>query len=685
MQSMITNQKPKSPGQIHILIIIFFIIAGLMISSAVIELQQSKKELYQLMTKQSHSLLQSLIIASKNTLRTSNYLDEVTKQRLMNNAVLIKSMYENNRINNEILSDICRDNKIFRIHIFNKEGTRIYSSHQPISSEQLSGLNAQQFLQPIFNGTQDTIHIGYRESQGQGGYRFAVAISAKDRSAIVLNVDATEMLNFKREIDFGALIRQITEGNPEILYIALQDSSNILAASGKVEYLQNPAFSNIFLNTYEEETFQTQTISVDTIQVFEAVHPFIYDEQMIGLFRMGLSLQPMQEINKRIYRRLVVISFILIIIGFVLLVYLFTRQRLNLLQKQYTAIETYSSNIISHVSDAIIVLDSGVRIKIFNDAAEKLFKKNRNKILGTHLNSIFDTDNYRTLLEEPSLLKHMDCLVKGRKLNLLISKSLFEESDGNRNIILVFRDLTEQKQLEAQLERKQRLTAMGELASGVAHEIRNPLNTIGTIVQQLNKDFEPVTNSEEYHELTELVHSEVKRINDTVQDFLRFARPEPIEPTEFSLQEFLKQLERQYQSVLEKRKIRLNIKYDRDFSVNWDERKIKQVFINLLQNSIEAIDTNGNIDIFITEISASELEIRFGDDGPGLDQKIRDKIFNLYFTTKAKGTGIGLSIVQRIIYEHNGIISIDEAVKKGTTFIIHLPIMLKRMNSNNSM
>ncbi len=680
---MIINQKPKSSGQIHVLIIIFFIIAGLMISSAVIELQQSKKELYQLMEKQSHSLLQSVIIASKNTLRASTYLDEVTKQKLLNNAVLIKNMYETNRINNKILGDICRDNNIFRIHIFDKNGSRMYSSHQPVSSEQFTGLNAQQFLQPIFNGSQDTTHIGYRESKGQGGYRFAVAISAKDRSAIVLNVDATEMLNFKRDIDFGALIRQITEGNPEILYIALQDSNNILAASGKVEYLQDPDFSDIFLNSYEEETFQTQTISVDTIQVFEAVHPFVYDEQMIGLFRMGLSLQPIQDINKRIYRRLVIISFILIIIGFILLVYLFTRQRLNLLQRQYTAIETYSSNIISHVSDAIIVLDSGQRIKIFNDAAEKLLKKDRNKILGTHLNSIFDTDNYRTLLEEPSLLKHMDCLVEGKKLNLLISKSLFEESDGNENIILVIRDLTEQKQLEAQLERKQRLTAMGELASGVAHEIRNPLNTIGTIVQQLNKDFKPTTNSDEYHELTELVHSEVKRINDTVQDFLRFARPEPIETTEFSLQQFLKQLQKQYQSVLEKSKIRLNIKYDRDFIVNWDERKMKQVFINLVQNSIEAIDTNGNIDIFITTISDRELEIRFSDDGPGLDQTIRDKIFNLYFTTKAKGTGIGLSIVQRIIYEHNGVISIDENAKKGMTFIIHLPIMLTRINSNH--
>ena len=127
----------------------------------------------------------------------------------------------------------------------------------------------------------------------------------------------------------------------------------------------------------------------------------------------------------------------MIIIGFVLLVYLFTRQRLKLLQRQYTAIETYSSNIISHVSDAIIVLDSGKRIKIFNDAAEKLFKKDHNKIIGNHLDSIFDTDNYITLLEETSLLKQIDCQVEGKKLSLLVSKSLFEESGDNKNIILV--------------------------------------------------------------------------------------------------------------------------------------------------------------------------------------------------------------------------------------------------------
>ena len=132
-----------------------------------------------------------------------------------------------------------------------------------------------------------------------------------------------------------------------------------------------------------------------------------------------------------------------------------------------------------------------------------------------------------------------------------MSKSLFHDQEEIENIILVIRDLTEQRRLEDQMQREQRLTAMGELASGVAHEIRNPLNTIGTIIQQLNKDFEPEKNPEEYHELAELVQGEVKRINETVEDFLRFARPEPIHPELFEVQHLLEMIEKQYQYLLE--------------------------------------------------------------------------------------------------------------------------------------
>ncbi|MEJ2055478.1 MAG: hypothetical protein P8X42_16305, partial [Calditrichaceae bacterium] len=370
--------KFKATNQIHFTIIIFFLVAGLLISSAIIELQQSKKELYELMGKQANSLLESLIIASENTLLASNYLDQVAKQRLLNNAVFIKRMYETGQVNNTLLTEICNQNNLFRIRIYDKNGKRLFRSHS--GSE--SGTDPTDLLEPIFSGIRDTLEIGYKESQNQNAYRYAVALAASDRSAIVINIDASEMLSFKKDIDFGGLIRQVTRGNTQINYIALQDTAHILAASGNVNYLDSPGESAFLRKSLIDSSFQSRTVQFDSIEVFEAVLPFSYGGEIIGLFRIGLSLEPVQDINKRIYRRLVVITIILIIIGFGLFVYLFTRQRLNLLQKQYEVIETYSGNIINNVSDAIIVLDSSKGIKVFNDASEKLFSEDRKTILG---------------------------------------------------------------------------------------------------------------------------------------------------------------------------------------------------------------------------------------------------------------------------------------------------------------
>jgi PAS domain S-box-containing protein len=670
----IKKEKSKLGGQSRFIILMFVLIAALLISSAVIELRQSKKELYQLMTKQAHSLLESLIITSQNTLRATAYLDEISEQRLLNNAGLIKRMYENKRVTNQILNEISRQNNIYRINIFNENGQKIFSSYQQEHVDIPEKHNPRQILQSIFTGEEDTLIIGYKEARFESGYRFAIALAAKDRSAIVLNIDAKEMLKFKRDIDFGALIRKVVRGNPQIVYIALQDTENILAASGNVIELDGIEQSEFLTKSFRDSSFATRTAQFESGEIFEAVHPFAYTGETIGLFRLGLSLEPIQDINERIYRRLIIITLILISIGFILFVYIFTSQRLNILQKQYEVVETYSGSIIYNVSDAIIVLDKMNGIKIFNTAAEKLFLKNKNEIIGKELAALFTDQDCQLLLQEETLLKQMNCKSGNRHRDLLISKSSFSDRDENENTILVIRDLTEQKQMEAQLERQQRLTAMGELASGVAHEIRNPLNTIGTIIQQLDRDFEPVSEKDEYHELAGLVYNEVKRINETVQDFLRFSRPEPVQPSLFHISKIFNELDKQYKSVMETKKIKLDIRLDWQGAVFWDNRQMKQALINIIQNAVEAIGENGNISIVVKPVTEQDLEIQIKDDGPGMPENIRSNIFNLYFTTKARGTGIGLSIVQRIIYEHGGMINVESEQGHGSAFIIKMPV-----------
>jgi len=247
------------------------------------------------------------------------------------------------------------------------------------------------------------------------------------------------------------------------------------------------------------------------------------------------------------------------------------------------------------------------------------------------------------------------------------------DENGNENTVLIIKDLTELKKLERQISRNEQMNAMGQLASGVAHEIRNPLNSIATIVQQLDKDFEPINDKDEFHSLAKIVSKEVQRMNRTIENFLRFSKPEPILKNKFQLKDLLTAIEEQFVPLLKEKGIKFFLEENWDGIVNWDKNQIKQVLINLITNSIESIKDSGEIVLIISKIDKN-VELKLSDNGEGIPKENLQKIFNLYFTSKAKGTGIGLSIIQRIVNEHSGIVTVESTQEKGTSFTISIPI-----------
>jgi two-component system, NtrC family, sensor histidine kinase HydH len=653
-------------------ILVFLAIAVLMIASALIELNQSKRELFDLMEQHAHSVLETVIITSHNTMMTNELLEVFLEDRLLNNAGFVRFMYERGEVTDEVLHRFAEENNIYRINIFNSLGENLFRSHEREHFDLPERHSPYETLQPIFDGSTDTLIIGLRQARYTDEYRYAVAIAAEDRSAVVVNLDAAELLEFRREIGFGTLLREVTD-NPGIIFVALQSEAGIIAASGNIRELERIVDSPFLTEAYTDSDYYTRTVLFEGEEVFEAVHSFYYMDYPVGLFRIGLSLEPLDAINARIYRRIIIITVVLVVIGFVVVTFIIARQNLDLLKRQYSVVETYSANIIHHVSDAIIVYESASGIKVYNRAAGTIFGKPEEEALGKPLSFLLDEEACRRLIEYESSLQQIECVMNNRTAYLLVSKSTFTDEFDRINTIFVIKDLTEQRLLQSQVERRERLSAMGELASGVAHEIRNPLNAIGTIVQQLDKDFEPVDKAEEYHSLARLVYREVKRINQTVQDFLRFARPEPARPEPFRLSELIRHIEEQYRMLFEKYRIRFTVAMDWDGEVRWDRQQIKQVLANLIQNAIDAQEAGGAIGITVHQEKIEHVEVRLSDNGPGIPESIRSKIFNLYFTTKAKGTGIGLSIVQRIVIEHGGVISVESDTGSGTTFTIRLP------------
>jgi PAS domain S-box-containing protein len=654
-----------------ILLLMFLSIAALIFFSAYYELQQSKKEMLHLMAEEAHSLLQSIIISSQEILYASDEVETEIQDRLLNNANTIKILHNQNIISNNILNQIATQNGINRIHIFNKKGNLLFKSHPQNVHAPMSAQSVKIQLQPIFSDHVDTLIVGLKKARMEEEYRYVVAIGSKNNDAIVLNLNAAELLAFKKRIGFGVLIKRLTEDR-EIQFAILENENGILAASGNIEGVELLNNIDSLQWSISDSTYKWRIANYNELDILEALHPFDLEGDFIGYYRLGLSLQPLETINARLQRRIIISAIILFIVGIIMITLVLVRQNLDLVRRQYLKIETYSKKLIESVSDAIIVVNNKNSITEINRSTETLFESSKNTFIGKELKDVLGKNCPNTFAEE-SGIQQVECKIKNRIKQLLISKSKFIDENENENFVFIIKDLTELKKLEKQIARNDQMNAMGQLASGVAHEIRNPLNSIATIVQQLDKDFEPTADNEEYHSLAKIVSKEVKRMNVTIENFLRFSKPEAIVKKQFQLDDLINAIAEQFTPLFDEKGIKFKLTVNWHGLVNWDKNQIKQVLINLIKNSIESIHSSGKIELVISNIDQN-IVLKVIDNGVGIPKENLQKIFNLYFTSKAKGTGIGLSIIQRIINEHDGIITVESNNEAGTIFSITIPI-----------
>ena len=231
---------------------------------------------------------------------------------------------------------------------------------------------------------------------------------------------------------------------------------------------------------------------------------------------------------------------------------------------------------------------------------------------------------------------------------------------------------------EDALRRRDRLAAMGELASTVAHEVRNPLNAIAMTSQRLRREFigaDAVTGPQDEAELRELLDvlsGETQRINRIVQQFLDFARPPKLAPRTASLHHMLADAAESLRAKAAARRIWLDTALAGVGDAVFDPDQLKQVVDNLLRNAIEASPEEGHVVLRATREATGHV-IEVEDQGPGISPEHRLKIFDLYFTTKPEGTGVGLAVTHQIVEAHRGSIEVDSEPGRGTRMIVRIP------------
>ncbi len=237
----------------------------------------------------------------------------------------------------------------------------------------------------------------------------------------------------------------------------------------------------------------------------------------------------------------------------------------------------------------------------------------------------------------------------------------------------VISDLSRIKRLEEEAKKSERLALLGNLAAGVAHEIRNPLNTISIAAQRLKNEFSVTSDQAEFEKFVSAVENEARRINQSVSEFLGLVRSEKLQKSKTNWVSFWNELVTSAQLEGNPKKIKVESGSPVEVQLEMDTSQLKKALFNLVRNACEATPEKGQL-ILRNQKSENSLVISVQDTGPGIAPEVLPKIFDPYFTTKQTGTGLGLAIAHRIITEHNGKIEAASTPGKGTTFTITIPL-----------
>ncbi len=375
------------------------------------------------------------------------------------------------------------------------------------------------------------------------------------------------------------------------------------------------------------------------------------------------------------------------------------KKKKELIQKQvdYNQLEAFNRNIIQSLDSGLLTVDLNGNINFLNRTAEKILNRSKESLKDTSIYRLFPKisevlEQVKRKIPEPSpdyqryesLLTDYD----GRKLYLGFSISPLTDPEGSLiGHTLIFQDITKFKEMEEQMKRVDKMAAVGLLAAGMAHEIRNPLASLSGSVQILNTEL----NLDDHQQhLMEITLREAERLNTLVTDFLLFAQPPQ---THKILTPIGSVLEETLDLFIHSPSFHDGIRILRPsgqekIQASIDPDQMKQVFWNLFINAAQSMSNGGKIEVQLgkgkapggTSLSLSSqlrakewIKISITDSGNGIALEEKEKIFEPFFTTKENGTGLGLSIVHKIIENHQGSIKVESELGRGSTFTIFLP------------
>lgn len=342
----------------------------------------------------------------------------------------------------------------------------------------------------------------------------------------------------------------------------------------------------------------------------------------------------------------------------------------------FSALKENLDQMMANLQDGVMLFTTDFRAVLVSASAERFVGRPRSEMLGSHPTEIFSAESRlgRAILQcfedrNPVVQEEIE-LENGRRIQ--ISLDFIEERGERIGALLTLRDAESVHRIEDEIELSRRLAAIGRLTSGVAHEVKNPINAIVVHLEVLRQKLNQIDPDTRRH--MDVIGSEIKRLDRVVQTLVDFTRPVDLHLSDLDLRKLVDEVVLLASPEAE----RHNVHFDRETApdslpVRVDADLVKQAILNIVINGVQAMQEGGQLHISMQrEGESARLTVR--DEGPGIPAEIRDKIYNLYFTTKKGGSGIGLPMAYRVVQLHNGSLEFDSVEGSGATFVLRIPI-----------
>jgi signal transduction histidine kinase len=370
------------------------------------------------------------------------------------------------------------------------------------------------------------------------------------------------------------------------------------------------------------------------------------------------------------------------------------QSKLHLLGQQFRgakqdAVELRSNieDLLQRLEEAVLLFDPSGRLMMAGRPAERLLGKPREALLGSRIEDLFPPDTVLgSLIITASHGEHgvHDELVNVHRNGagtgrLLVNVEILRRGENQHAVgtLVTLRDADTRRQLGLQLDVSSRLAAISRLTGGVAHEIKNPLNAIALHLEVLKGKLDAGDPE------IDVISKEIKRLDHVVKTFLSFNRPIELNTQPIDLTELGREVIRLIAPEARLQSVQIEPHLDDSAWINGDLDLLKQAILNVVMNGVEAMTDGGRLSIR-AGVVGEESVLTIDDNGPGIPQNIQDKIFNLYFTTKKSGSGIGLATAFRIIQLHGGTIEFSSELGKGTSFRLRFPVMSELVPERSS-